>query len=143
MQITEIRIKLMEENGDSTDRLRAFCSVTFDDKFVVRDLKVIEGNKGLFIAMPSRKLTDRCPECGCKNHLRARYCNHCGNELDEDRATRDTDGRAKLHADTAHPINSAFREVIQEAVIFAYHTELEHAEQPDYVPSYEYHEVSE
>ena len=101
MVITEVRIKLMEDNNE---RLQAFCSVTFDDAFVVRDLKIIEGTKGSFVAMPSRKLTDRCGQCGCKNHLRARYCNQCGHKLDEDRATRDADGRAKLHADIAHPI---------------------------------------
>ena len=112
MVITEVRIKLMEDNNEN-ERLQAFCSVTFDDAFVVRDLKIIEGTKGSFVAMPSRKLTDRCPQCGCKNHLRARFCNQCGAKLDEDRATRDADGRAKLHADIAHPINSACREVIQ------------------------------
>ena len=112
MVITEVRIKLMEDNNEN-ERLQAFCSVTFDDAFVVRDLKIIEGTKGSFVAMPSRKLTDRCPGCGCKNHLRARFCNQCGGKLDEDRATRDADGRVKLHADIAHPINSACREVIQ------------------------------
>jgi stage V sporulation protein G len=131
--ITEVRIKLMEDNNE---RLQAFCSVTFDDAFVVRDLKIIEGTKGSFVAMPSRKLTDRCPGCGCKNHLRARFCNQCGQRLDEDRATRDADGRAKLHADIAHPINSACREVIQGAVLKAYREEVEHDAGEDFDASY-------
>ena len=134
MVITEVRIKLVEENNE---RLQAFCSVTFNNAFVVRDLKIIEGTKGSFVAMPSRKLTDRCPKCGSKNHLRARFCNQCGNKLDEDRATRDADGRAKLHADIAHPINSACREVIQMAVIRAYQEERERAKQPGYVCTYD------
>ena len=58
MQITEVRIKLMEDPGE---RLKAFCSVTFDNCFVVRDLKIIEGTSGPFVAMPSRKLTSHCP----------------------------------------------------------------------------------
>jgi stage V sporulation protein G len=132
--ITEVRIKLMEDNNE---RLQAFCSVTFDDAFVVRDLKIIEGTKGSFVAMPSRKLTDRCPSCGCKNHLRARFCNQCGGRLDEDRATRDADGRAKLHADIAHPINSACREVIQSAIIRAFQEEKERSKQPGYISSYD------
>jgi stage V sporulation protein G len=132
--ITEVRIKLMEDNNE---RLQAFCSVTFDNAFVVRDLKIIEGTKGSFVAMPSRKLTDRCPGCGSKNHLRARYCNQCGGRLSEDRATRDTTGRAKLHADIAHPINSACREVIQSAVIKAYQDERERSKQPGYVCTYD------
>ena len=54
MEITEIRIKLMD---DPNDRLQAFCSITFDGSFVVRDLKIIQGTRGSFVAMPSRKLT--------------------------------------------------------------------------------------
>jgi len=132
--ITEVRIKLCEENNE---RLLAFCSVTFDNAFVVRDLKIIEGTKGTFVAMPSRKLTDRCPRCVCKNHLRARFCNSCGCRLDETRATRDTDGRAKLHADIAHPIHSAAREMVQNAVVKSYQEEKERSKQPGYVCTYD------
>jgi stage V sporulation protein G len=132
--ITEVRIKLVEDNNE---RLQAFCSVTFDNAFVVRDLKIIEGTKGSFVAMPSRKLTDRCGSCGSKNHLRARLCNQCGHKLDENRAIRDADGRAKLHADIAHPINSACREVIQSAVLKAYQEERERSKQPGYVCTYD------
>src|SRR5581483_6806201 len=82
----------------------------------------------------------RCPGCGSKNHLRARYCNQCGGKLDEDRATRDADGRAKLHADIAHPINSACREVIQTAVVKAFQEEKERSKQPGYVSSYDDYE---
>jgi stage V sporulation protein G len=132
--ITEVRIKLVEENNE---RLMAFCSITLDNAFVIRDLKIIEGTKGLFVAMPSRKLTDRCPHCGSKNHLRSRFCNNCGHKLDENRASRDTEGRAKLHADIAHPINSACREVMQGAIIKAFCDEKERAKQPGYVCTYD------
>lgn len=134
MVITEVRIKLMDDNNE---RLQAFCSITFDDCFVIRDLKIIEGTKGSFVAMPSRKLTDRCTHCGSKNHLRARHCNQCGGRLDENRAIRDTDGRAKLHADIAHPINSTCREYIQSAIIKAFEEEKERAKQPGYVCRYD------
>jgi stage V sporulation protein G len=132
--ITEVRIKLCEANSE---RLLAFCSVTFDNAFVVRDLKIIEGTKGVFVAMPSRKLTDRCGRCACKNHLRARFCNACGSKLDEHRAVRDTDGRAKLHADIAHPIHSGAREQVQGAVVRAYGEERERSKQPGYVCTYD------
>lgn len=134
MVITEVRIKLCEANSE---RLLAFCSVTFDNAFVVRDLKIIEGTKGMFVAMPSRKLTDRCVKCSCKNHLRSRFCNQCGAKLDEHRAMRDTDGRAKLHADIAHPIHSGARELIQSAVIRAYAEEKDRAKMPGYVCTYD------
>src|SRR5207244_10720216 len=125
------------EDGNENERLQAFGSVTFDNACVGRELKIIEGTKGSFVAMPSRKLTDRCPQCGCKNHLRSRFCNHCGCKLDEDRATRDAAGRAKLHADIAHPINSACREIIQTAVLKAYQEERERSKQPGYVSNYD------
>lgn len=134
MVITEVRIKLVEENNE---RLMAFCSITLDNAFVIRDLKIIEGTKGLFVAMPSRKLTDRCHTCGSKNHLRSRFCNNCGHKLDENRAARDMDGRAKLHADIAHPINSTCREIMQNAIIKAFSEEKERAKQPGYICTYD------
>ena len=134
MEITEVRVKLME---DSDDRLRAFCSITFDDSFVVRDLKIIDGTNGPFVAMPSRKLTSHCPKCRAKNHLRARYCNQCGGAQPQERASRDTEGRAKLYADIAHPINSTCREMIQTRVIAEYRDELERAKEPGYASRYD------
>lgn len=134
MEITEVRIKLMD---DPQERLQAFCSITFDHAFVIRDLKIIEGAKGSFVAMPSRKLTDRCPQCNTKNCLRALHCNQCGARLQEDRAVKDDDGRAKLYADIAHPINSRCREMIQTQVLQAFHDEQIRAQQPGYVCSYD------
>jgi len=134
VEITEVRIKLME---DTDDRLQGFCSITFDDCFVVRDLKIIEGSNGPFVAMPSRKLTAHCGKCSCKNHLRAGFCNQCGAKLKDGLATKDHDGRAKLYADIAHPINSSCREMIQEKVISEFRLEQEKAQQPDYVSSYD------
>ena len=134
MDISEVRIKLMD---DPNDRLQGFCSITFDKCFVVRDLKIIRGTKGSFVAMPSRKLTDRCPRCGTKNQLRARYCNDCGVELHEDRAIKDDAGRAKLYADIAHPINSGCRDMIQRKVLEAFEREIVLARKPGYRCSYD------
>ena len=54
MNITDVRIRKVGEEG----KMKAIASVTFDDEFVVHDIKVIEGRNGLFIAMPSRKMSD-------------------------------------------------------------------------------------
>lgn len=54
MQITDVRIRRVEKEG----KMRAVVSITIDEEFVVHDIKVIEGEKGLFIAMPSRKAAD-------------------------------------------------------------------------------------
>ncbi len=134
MEITEVRVKLTEAKKN---RLQAFCSITIDNDFVVRDLKVIDGQKGIFVAMPSRKLTDRCPKCGAKNYVRASYCNECGVKLDEKRGLKHQSGSAekvKLYADTAHPINSKCREYIQQRVLTAYREELKKSAQPGYKP---------
>lgn len=122
--VTEVRVKLTD---DPRNKLKAYCSVTIDQSFVVRDLKIIEGHRGPFVAMPSRKLADHCPRCHHKNHLRASFCNHCGTRLDPDRAPKDGRGRARLHADLAHPINSATRIEVHKAVVRAYTEEVEAA----------------
>ena len=54
MEITDVRIRKVEKEG----KMKAVVSITIDDVFVVHDIKVIEGEKGLFIAMPSRKASD-------------------------------------------------------------------------------------
>lgn len=142
MQLSEIRISLCPPHGG---RLKAFCSLTFDNTFVIRDVKLIEGNDGLFLAMPARKLCDRCKRCGEKNHLRARYCNNCGMRLDENRylkmhhgnaatAGGQPGGRLKLHADIAHPIHPGCRQEIEQRVLAAYREELEKSKQPGYQP---------
>jgi stage V sporulation protein G len=135
MQLSEIRINLC---GGQGGRLKAFCSLTFDQALVIRDVKLIEGNDGLFLAMPSRKLCDRCRRCGEKNHLRARYCNHCGGRLDENRYLNYRNGngadRLKLHADIAHPINADTRLELERRVLLAYQEELERSKLPGYVP---------
>ena len=54
MQITDVRVRKIEKEG----KMKAIVSITIDNEFVVHDIKVIEGEKGLFIAMPSRKAAD-------------------------------------------------------------------------------------
>ena len=54
MKITDVRLRKISEEG----KMKAIVSVTFDDEFVVHDIKIIEGQNGLFVAMPSRKMAD-------------------------------------------------------------------------------------
>ncbi len=79
MEITEVRVYPVDE-----DKLKAYVTITFDHCFVVRDLKIIHGTNGLFVAMPSRK---------CK------------------------DGSFK---DTAHPLNSETRRMIEDRILSRY-----------------------
>lgn len=83
LEITDVRIRRVGDEG----KMRAVVSITFDDQFVVHDIRIIEGQNGLFVAMPSR---------------------------------RTPDGQFK---DIAHPINSATRNQIQEAILKQYNDE--------------------
>ena len=134
MEITEVRIKLME---NPEDRLRGFCSITFDYCFVVRDLKIIEGNRGPFVAMPSRKLTSNCQNCRCKNNLKANFCNQCGGKLRGGNIEHDANGRAKLYADIAHPINAECREAIQSKIVEELEKEVAKSKEPGYRSRYD------
>ena len=123
MEITEVRIFPRE----SEDRkLKAYATITIDNSFVVRNVKVIEGNKGLFVAMPSRKLREACPKCRYKNPIRSKYCNQCGSQLpQQERRPEDSkDSRQSGHRDIAHPITPECREYIQGKVLDAYQQEI-------------------
>ena len=120
MEITEVRVILK----DSQDKkLKAYATVTFDNVFVVRDIKVIEGGTGLFIAMPSRKVKHACPKCAFKNEIRSKYCNQCAAPLPVEaiplRAEEASSSQAE-HRDIAHPITQSFRERLQTKVLEVY-----------------------
>ena len=121
MEITEVRI-FLKEGQDK--KLKAYATLTFDNMFVVRNVKVIEGNKGLFVAMPSRRLKESCPKCNYKNVVRSRFCNQCGANLSERQRPAPTDEeRQAEHKDIAHPITLECREYIQKKVLEAYEAE--------------------
>jgi stage V sporulation protein G len=122
MEITEVRVFLK----DSPDKkLKAYATVTFDNAFVVRNIKVIEGTSGLFIAMPSRKVKQPCAKCGFKNESRSKYCNQCGGQLAVATRPMDQDSRDAQaeHKDIAHPITQPFREYLQKRILEAYQQE--------------------
>jgi len=124
MDITEVRVVLK----DSPDKkLKAYATVTFDNAFVVRNIKVIEGTAGYFIAMPSRKVKESCSKCNFKNELRSRYCNQCGTQLPMPSklavAAAEQANSQSEHKDIAHPITQSFREYLQKRVLDAYEQE--------------------
>jgi stage V sporulation protein G len=122
MEITEVRI-FLKYTADK--KLKAYATVTFDNCFVVRDIKVIEGDRGLFVAMPSRKLRDACPKCGHGNPVNSRYCSGCGTLLEHEPKSNLQDNAQRLsqHKDIAHPITVECREYIQRKVLEAYERE--------------------
>lgn len=123
MKITEVRIFKKE---DSDKKLRAFATITFDDCFVVRDIKIIEGSKGLFVAMPSRRLKEPCHRCHHRNVVHSAYCSQCGAQLRPSGKPADMTGadetalRQNEHKDIAHPITPECREYVQKMILEAY-----------------------
>ncbi len=122
MEITDIRIFLQPR---SDNKLKAYATLTLDHAFVVRNVKVIEGTKGLFVAMPSERVKEPCPKCGFRNVVHSKFCNQCGGTLNQpgqhEEHTGDTpEERQAEHRDIAHPITMECREYIQKKVLEAY-----------------------
>lgn len=139
MDITEIRV-FLKEGQDK--KLKAYATVTFDSAFVVRNIKVIQGSSGLFIAMPSRKLKSPCPKCNFKNEVGSRFCNKCGASLPaQERPVSATDvGTQSEHRDIAHPVTQQFREYLQRKILEAYRKEVEHGSSGAAVPNQGHHD---
>ncbi len=97
MEITNVKVKVMHTEGN----LKAYATITFDDEFVVKDIKVIDGKKGVFIAMPSKPIKNR--------------------KVEEAESAEEME---RLHKDIAHPINPQAREKIQTAILKAYEEAL-------------------
>ena len=133
MEITEVRV-ILKEGQDK--KLKAYTTLTFDNCFVVRNVKVIKGTKGLFVAMPSRKMREACPKCHYKNPVRSRFCNQCGASLPPPPA-REIGNEVKPpeHRDIAHPITLECREYIQKKVLDAYETEIKRIGIPQEAPT--------
>jgi stage V sporulation protein G len=130
MEITEIRV-FLKEGQDK--KLKAYTTVTFDNVFVVRNIKVIQGASGLFIAMPSRKLKGPCPKCSFKNEVGSKFCNQCGAgvpaHVAEDHHA-EHDAKAE-HRDIAHPVTQEFREYLQTKILAAYKAEIDKSPSKD------------
>ena len=97
MEVTNVKVKVMHTEGN----LKAYATITFDDEFVVKDIKVIDGKKGIFIAMPSKPIKNKKVE-----------------------DVESAEEMERLHKDIAHPINPPAREKIQTAILNAYEEAL-------------------
>jgi stage V sporulation protein G len=107
VEITDVQVKLADHaNG----RLRAYCSIVLDHVFVVREIKVIDGTNGLFVAMPTRTIQRRCQECVAKSDVDVGFCTQCG-------AKQPSPPEGRKHADTVHPITKPFRLKLESRVL--------------------------
>lgn len=128
MRVTEVRVKLRSPSEPS-DRLLAYAIVTLDGCFVLHDVKIVQGEAGPFVAMPSRKAIRRCRRCRWKCELRANFCAHCGHDLNLD--PPDGPSPAKSYYDVAHPVTPEFRQHVNAEVLRVYREELARPQDPD------------
>lgn len=123
MEITEVKVRVVPRD---TSKLKAFCSITFDNCFVVKDIRIVQGLKGLIVSMPTKKLSFKCFKCNAKNPLRAKFCCECGRRVHAENLKRDPEsGKPVFHVDIAHPITREMRQSIEEKIIKAYQEEFE------------------
>ena len=129
MEITEVRVAVRESqsqfrSGTGEKRLKAYATVTFDNCFVVRNIKIIDGKNGLFVAMPSRKPKLTCGRCAFKGEMGQRFCPQCGAHMPRPMALTEGEfGESASHRDIAHPITAEFRQYVQQKILDTYEAE--------------------
>jgi stage V sporulation protein G len=128
MTITQVRIYLRGTPGSG--KLLANATIVIDDAMKVSDIRIIALEERNIVAMPSRKQSDRCPKCRCKNTIDSKFCNACGVRLHSSGASE-----SGLHMDLVHPITTDCRAYIEKVVLEAYEKELERSKLPGYRPA--------
>lgn len=109
----------LAQNHD-TGKVMAYFHLVMDKELVIRECRLIRGERP-FLAMPSRKRFDHCPNCTEKNALDADYCNGCGKPLPE------VGDMTKLHADVVFPLHTSFRAYIEKTILDVYNLEASRA----------------
>ena len=136
MKVTEVRIKLAQKSGPD-DRLLGFATIVLDNELIIRELRVIDGKKGIMVSMPSRRILHRCDRCGGKNDQMAAFCGHCGRRFPlRDRSILDDTEKPQMFVDVCHPVRKCLRDEIHASVIHAYRMELIKASKPGYECTY-------
>lgn len=141
LSISEVGIMLI--NNPAKKTLRAFCTITIGEVLAIHDIKLIEGKNGLFVAMPQKEITYKCPNSSCagKPWVADKYCHLCGQNLAENRFERSPDGKTIVRADVCFPTSNDFRQSLTKTVVNAYNWELLLSLRPDYISAYHYYRV--
>lgn len=113
MEITSISLMIPKA---ICDNLRAYATITIDNMIMIHDIRLIEKEGVMFIAMPNRHRHKHCKNCNYKNPVDGRFCTQCGKSLPP--YVKEIDGR--ITVDTVHPIHNQARDFITDAIIAAY-----------------------
>ena len=119
-EITGVKMDLC---NDPASKLLAYADIELDNCLVIHGLRIINNSGELYVAMPSRRITDHCFRCRGKNARVARWCNWCGADMGTHDNEQEMPGR--LFFDVVHPINSDCRSRICGAVLAAYKREVD------------------
>lgn len=114
MNITEINITLTPLEVRKKDRVLAFVRLVIENSLLIRDIKIMEKEGYLQLAMPSRKIVIACSSCKRKVALNDKYCAFCG----DSQPAREVNKRP--YVDTTHPVNPTFRRFLEEKVCEEY-----------------------
>jgi DNA-binding cell septation regulator SpoVG len=121
MRITEIEVRLQDHRA--TQRLQAYAGVTFDDRLVVRGIKIIHlGGSRMLVAMPETRLGSACRACGHQVPYVHRFCGHCGTKAASNRHIPICykTGRPDLYRSVAFPATPEYRAELETAILRAY-----------------------
>lgn len=120
MEITDVQIDIPTgyyAPDDSRSNLLACYTLIMDDELALHCVKLIQGERGPFVAMPAEKKQDHCPRCHSKNHCQANFCSNCGLPLDKERYLKiqpNSKGQIKLYNDIVHPLTVDLRQYLLE-----------------------------
>ena len=106
MQITDIRFHLPQH---TEQRLLAYATITFDECFVVHDIRLLRRGDGILVVLPSKRFRYPCPQCSRKCDFDSQFCKHCGANFKA--VVNET------FSDIAHPINKEFRHYFDSTII--------------------------
>ena len=130
--ITEARFLPLVSRPADRDPL-AYCTLVLWGSIVIREVKILDGTKGLIVSMPADPAKDRCPNCHERNSVKANFCGQCGRGLPTKRDIRiNAKGRPILYYDLVHPVDCQVRRRLESEVIEAYRTEEQWSQMPDY-----------
>ena len=113
MKITEIRMK---PDSNPNSRVLAYCSITLDRMVVVHNIKVIMGEGGPFVSMPTTKHRQPCDKCEKKIDCGSNFCNCCGVENPHGKLEEPT---RQFH-EVAHPITQACKDQLHSVILETY-----------------------
>lgn len=118
MNITEIQVSLTPNEVRQKDKILAFVRIVLEHKLAIRDIKIMEREGAIQLAMPSRKIVEPCQACKRKVAITDQYCATCGIKQPE----RDILKRG--YVDTTHPINPDYRAYLEEKIAAAYNAQV-------------------